>query len=144
MDDRPLALAKGPEHVVVAGGGVVAGDDRHCIGACDPARRDVEAAAHALAIASAEARAAAVGMVVFDRVALEGESRVRVLVDAASQAVAATAPVAGDSEVVGHRTVADGERRSEEIGEAAAPGVAAVAAGSALAADGDIVVERAV
>src|SRR5262249_6573224 len=39
---------------------------------------------------------------------------------------------------------ADGERGPKEIGEAAAPGVAAVAAGPALAADCEVVVERAV
>src|SRR5262249_52455192 len=44
------------EHVVVAGSGVVAKDDRQHIDTGDPARSDVEAAAGTLAVAAAEAR----------------------------------------------------------------------------------------
>src|SRR5262245_20293924 len=49
----PLTLAEGPEYVVVAGGGVVLGDNRQQVGARGPAQRDVEAAADALAVTAA-------------------------------------------------------------------------------------------
>ena len=48
-----LTEAEGPEHVVIAGGGVVAADDRQQVGPRGPARREAEAAAHTLPVATA-------------------------------------------------------------------------------------------
>src|SRR5262249_51390339 len=120
-----LTRAEIAEHVIIAGGGVVADDDRQPVGAREAARRDVDAAARAWAGCAASPRAPAVGVVVFARVLPEGECREGVLVDPAAQAIAAIAAIAADGEVAGHRTVADSERRAEEVCEAAAPGVAA-------------------
>src|SRR5262245_56047043 len=119
-----LALVQNSKHVVVAGGGVVAEDGRQRIGVGDAARRDVEAAAHTLAVAAPETCLPTDGVVVIDRGAQEGEGRECVLEDPAAQAVAAEPAGTADGEVVGERAAAYGERRAEQIGEAGAPAVA--------------------
>src|SRR6516164_5260934 len=78
-----------PEHIVIAGGGVVVGDVGQQVGARGPARREVEAAAFTLPGAAPEARGAAPCAVVFDRGAQKGEGREFVLEDPAPLAIAA-------------------------------------------------------
>src|SRR5262245_47189082 len=144
-----LTLSEDPEHVIIAGSGVVGEDGSQHIGTRDPARRDVETAALTLPVAAPETSPTADGVVVFNRVAQEEERRVNVPVheDPAPQAIAAavaSAPSAADGAVVSHSAVADGERRAEQIGQAAAPAVTALAAGPAGAADRLVVGERAI
>ena len=81
--------AEDAEHVVVAGGGVVADDDSRQIDASVTARGDVDAAALALAVAEAGGTGSAGRPVAGDRATGEGEDRRLVGEDAAAQAVAA-------------------------------------------------------
>src|SRR5581483_7396937 len=67
-------VAKFTEHIVVAGGGVIGEDDRQRVGAREPARREVEAAALAQAGAAAVPRGAAVGPVEDDGTTQECEA----------------------------------------------------------------------
>src|SRR5262249_33604780 len=134
-------------HVVIAGGRVVAGDNRQQVGAGEAARLEVQAATLPLAVAAPDAGGTAEGEVVADRGALEGEGRELVLEDPAPLAVRAVpprAPSAAAGAVVGPGAVADSECRPEEIGEAAAPAIATVAAGPSRAADHGVVADGAV
>src|SRR5688572_12209096 len=104
-NDHASAITEVAEHIVVAGGGAVGEDDRQRVGARDPSRREVEAAALAQAGAAAVARRTAVGPVERDEAALQREARRAkwggpAVEDAAALAVAAvaaqTAGTAGD------------------------------------------------
>src|SRR5262249_26464889 len=135
-----------PEHIVVAGGGVVAGDDGQQVGARGPARFEVEAAAFPLPVAAPEARGAADGEVVVHRGAQQDEGRVLVLEDPAPLAVLAPAgpPAARACEVGAPGAADEGERRPGEVGEPAAPPLAAIAAGPPRTADRLVVADCAV
>src|SRR4051794_13096760 len=110
-----LTLSEDTEHVIIAGSGVVGEDGSQHVGTRDPARRDVEAAAHTLPVAAPGARGAADGVVLVDCVAREREARESVLVDPAAPAgasVAAGPTGAADCRVVAEGAIADGERRA--------------------------------
>src|SRR5262249_48516654 len=107
--------AQDPEHIVVAGGGVVAGDGGHQVGPPGPARREVEAAALAQPGTAIVARDATVGLVEDDGTALDREGRSAFrggpsVEDAAALAVAAIAAQAAGA--TGGRVLHD--RRAEE------------------------------
>src|SRR5262245_5962999 len=131
-----------PEHVVVAGRGVVGEDGRHEVRARDPSRREEEATALAQARAAAVPRGAAVGPVERDQAAQECEARRALwggpaVKDAAALAVAAVAAVAAGAaggRVQDDRRVGESADRPVQIDEAATLARPAGAAQEAAAA----------
>src|SRR5262245_10842689 len=134
-------VAEIPEHVIVAGGGVVA-PGPGLLDAHGPSS-DVDAAAHALAVGRPVTAVAAEGLIASDARLLEGHGA-GIVVEPAAEGVAAVAAhgAAGpDGEVVIDLAMADGEGSKERrvaIGHAAANGMARVAPVAAGAANGPV------
>src|SRR5688500_4799270 len=126
-NDHASAITEVAEHVVVAGGGAVGEDGRHQVGACEPSRREVEAAALAQAAAAAVPRGATVGPVERDEAMEEREARralgggpaVEDTAALAVAAVAANAAGAAGGRVQDDRRVGESADRPVHVLEAA-------------------------